>query len=90
MTPDMIKRATEALAGEALNTSDARSAGAAFGRALAAQIRAREIATEQMNSAAATTIELSLLQLAASSDERLADVADSALQALHHVCPRFE
>ena len=83
MTPDTIEEETKALAKYASSWSDARLNGAAFGRALAAQMKARVITTEQINQAAATEIELSLLQLAASADELLAEVANSALRELH-------
>lgn len=90
MTPDTIMKATKALASDTTSWSEARSAGEAFGRALAAQIRARAIATEQMNQAATTEIEMSLLQLAASGDELVAEIADSALRELHLEPGRLE
>lgn len=83
MTPDTIKKTAWALASDTSSWSEARSAGEAFGRALAAQIKARAIATDQMNQAATTEIEMSLLQLAASGDELVAEIADSALRELH-------
>ena len=82
MTPDTIRRAAEALAGEACSWRDARTIGAALGRALAAQIKARAIATEQLNQAATMAIEMSLLKLAAGGDELLAELADSALREI--------
>jgi hypothetical protein len=82
MTPDTIEKAAEALAKDASNWSEARLNGAAFGRALIAQRKSRVSATEQMNHANATEIEISLLQLAASNSQLLAEVADSALQEL--------
>jgi hypothetical protein len=83
MTPDTIRQATRSLAQDAGNWRQARSSGAAFGRALASQIKARAIATEQLNQAAAIEIELCLLQLAASADELEAEIAGSALRELH-------
>lgn len=82
MTPDTITKATEALARDVLTRSAARDAGAELGRTIAAQIKAREIATEQLNSGAVIAIELTLLRLAACSNDAVADVADSALQAM--------
>lgn len=83
MTPDTIKKTAWALASDTTSWSEARSAGEAFGRTLSAQIRARAIATDQMNQAATTQIEISLLQLAASGDELVSEIADSALRELH-------
>lgn len=82
MTPATVKQATQTLARAVENRHAARSEGAALGRTLAAEIRAREVATEQLNAAAAMDLELALLQLAASGDELVAEVADSALHAL--------
>jgi hypothetical protein len=84
MTPDTIEKATEALAKDASNWSEARLNGVASGRALIGQRKSRVSATEQMNHASATEIEMSLLQLAAINDRLLAEVAGSALQELRH------
>jgi hypothetical protein len=82
LAPETIKKGAESLARAVATRSDARSDGAALGRALAAEIRAREAAAEQANNAVVVNMELALLQLAASSNELLAEVADSALQVL--------
>ncbi len=87
MTPDTIRQATLALAKDAGTWSDARSTGAALGRTLASQIKARANATEQLNNAATAEIELSLLQLAASADGLLAEVAHSALREMRQKPP---
>ncbi len=84
MTPDTITKVTATLARDVRTRGEARTAGAGLGRTLAAQVKARAIATEQINLAATTQIELSLLELAASADELMAEIADSALQELHH------
>lgn len=82
MTPDRIKIATITLAKGASNLQDARLEGAALGRALAAEIRARDFASRRMNGAAALDMELALLKLAAGQDELVAEIADSALHEL--------
>lgn len=86
MSPETIQKATRTLAQTAASWSDARLNGAALGRALAAQVKVRAVTTELINQAAATQIELALLQLAASADELLGEVTDSALRELHEAC----
>ena len=71
MSPETVHKATKTLAQTATSWSNVRLHGAALGRALAAQVKARAITIELINQAAATQIELALLQLAAIADEIL-------------------
>jgi hypothetical protein len=80
--PDSIRKAAATLAGEVGSFHDARNEGAALGRALAAEMQAREIAAQLFIGSVALDMEMALLRLAASDDELVAEVADSALRVL--------
>lgn len=77
--PDGIRRAARAFASNATTANEARSDGAALGRAIKAQLRASEIQGSPIRS---DTVTAALHDLAASDDVFTAEVARGALSVV--------